>query len=82
MGRSSTAGGKKVKISLTLDPDLLAWAQAHSGPGEVFATVSHAVERGLRLLKEGFDIQGTHAGETPAERTGAPARSRSSTTKK
>ena len=44
--------GAKRKISVTPDPALLEWTMARSGPGKQFASVTHAIERGLVLLKE------------------------------
>lgn len=48
----TTAPGPKRKISITPAPDLAAWVLERSGPGKQFASFTHAVERGLVLLKE------------------------------
>lgn len=48
----ATAPGPKRKISITPAPDLAAWVHERSGPGKQFASFTHAVERGLVLLKE------------------------------
>ena len=47
----AAAHGDKVKITLTLDPDLIAWVVAQKDAG-VYRSVSHAVDRGLALLRE------------------------------
>lgn len=44
--------GAKRKISITPAPELAEWVLDHSGPGKQFASFTHAVERGLVLLKE------------------------------
>lgn len=41
----------KVKTSVTLDPELFNWVQSKIKSKE-FANLTHAVERGLLLLKE------------------------------
>ena len=42
----------KEKISVSLDADLYAWVVARTGAGKEFASVSHALERGLRTLQD------------------------------
>ncbi len=42
---------KKIKTSITLDPDLYKWIQSKIKSKE-FANLTHAVERGLILLKK------------------------------
>lgn len=42
----------KAKISVSLDADLYDWAVSQTGAGKQFASISHALERGLRLLQE------------------------------
>lgn len=42
----------KVKVGVSIDPDLHAWAVARVGPGKEFSTLTHAIERGLALLAE------------------------------
>lgn len=44
--------GKKIKVGVSLDPLLHAWAIARVGPGKEFSTLTHALERGLALLAE------------------------------
>lgn len=46
------AQGTKRKISITPAPELAAWVLDRSGAGKQFASFTHAVERGLVLLKE------------------------------
>jgi hypothetical protein len=43
---------KKVKTTVSLDPDLLEWARANAGPGKRFYNLTHAVELGLQTLRE------------------------------
>jgi hypothetical protein len=43
--------GKKVKRSVTLDPELLKWVMAQTGPGLSFSNLSGAVEAALYELK-------------------------------
>lgn len=50
--RSSASGKKKEKLSVTPDPDLLAWVRERTGPGKEFSTLTHAVERGWAKLRE------------------------------
>jgi hypothetical protein len=47
-----TAHGKKIGLSVTLDPGLYEWAKARTGAGKPFANMSHALERGIALLQE------------------------------
>jgi hypothetical protein len=49
--KASNQGGKR-KISVTPAPELAAWVIERSGAGKQFASFTHAVERGLVLLKE------------------------------
>lgn len=42
---------RKVKVGVSLDPLLHAWAMARVGPGKEFSTLTHAIERGLALLQ-------------------------------
>jgi hypothetical protein len=42
---------RKIKTSITLDPDLYNWVQSKVESKE-FANLTHAVERGLILLKK------------------------------
>lgn len=44
--------GPKVKVGVSLDRSLHAWAMARVGPGKKFSTLTHAIERGLALLIE------------------------------
>lgn len=50
--RVSESGERKKKVSISPDPDLLAWIQERTGPGREFASVTHAVERGWKALQE------------------------------
>lgn len=43
---------KKVKTTVSLDPDILSWARANAGPGKRFYNLTHAVELGLQTLRE------------------------------
>lgn len=53
VGRSTgRTMGQKVKITVSLDPELYAWAVENSEPGGKFASVTHAIERALRVLRE------------------------------
>jgi hypothetical protein len=36
-----------VKIGISLDADLYAWLQQHTGVGNEFASISHAIERSV-----------------------------------
>lgn len=49
---TGTLHGKKIGVSVTLDPALYAWAKERTGAGKQFANLSHAIERGLALLQE------------------------------
>jgi Arc/MetJ-type ribon-helix-helix transcriptional regulator len=49
---AGAAHGKKIGVSVTMDPALYEWVKARSSPGGQFASLSHAVERGLALLRE------------------------------
>jgi len=49
--RAGKAGNKE-SISVTMDPELLAWVRQRSGAGMQFSSVSHALERGIRALME------------------------------
>ncbi len=43
----------KSRVSVTVDPKLLAWVKARVGPGKPFGTVSHAFESGIvRLMQD------------------------------
>lgn len=35
----------KVKIGISLDPEVYEWLAARTGPGGEFASISHAIER-------------------------------------
>lgn len=49
--KRTAASGKKDSISVTLDHDLLDWVRSRSGPGGEFASISHALERGITCLR-------------------------------
>ena len=42
---------RKIKTGITIDPDLFDWVQSKIESKE-FANLTHAVERGLTLLRE------------------------------
>ncbi len=42
---------KKIKTGVTLDPDLFYWVQSKIKTKD-FSNITHAVEKGLYLLKE------------------------------
>ncbi len=43
---------KKVRKTVSLDPDLLRWVNGQIGTGKRFNSLTHAVETGLVRLKE------------------------------
>ena len=45
---------RKIKTGITLDPDMYEWIQSKIKTKE-FSTLTHAVERGLMLLREKLD---------------------------
>lgn len=47
----ATPHGKKVRITVTVEPDLVAWVMAQKEAG-VYRSLSHAVDRGLALLRD------------------------------
>lgn len=42
--------GPKTKVGIAVDPELMKWVEARTGPGRDFASVSHAFEKGIRQL--------------------------------
>lgn len=44
--------GRMKKVSVTIDPDLMAWAETACGPSKEFSSISHAVNVGLSMLKD------------------------------
>ena len=52
MGRSTSQEAPKKKTTVTVDAALYEWAMARAGGGKEFASFSHAIERGLLLLRE------------------------------
>lgn len=54
MGRPKV-GQRKIKTGVTIDPELYEWVQSKIESKE-FANLTHAVERGLYLLKD--EIEG------------------------
>lgn len=42
----------KRKVTISLDEELAAWIDKNSEPGGIFASFSHAVERGVKELKD------------------------------
>jgi hypothetical protein len=42
----------KTKLSVTPATELVEWALVRKGAGRQFASMTHAVESGLRLLRE------------------------------
>ncbi len=57
MGRAVIAPnhGKKKKISITPDPEILDWVLSQTGPGKRFASVTHAAEYAWQQLREAED---------------------------
>jgi len=51
--RRPQAHGHKIRANVTVTPELYEWVHARVGAGREFASFSHAVERGLALLREG-----------------------------
>ena len=52
MARPRASHEPKVKVGISLDPVLHAWAVARVGEGRMFATMTHAIERGLARLRD------------------------------
>lgn len=53
VGRSVSAShGRKIRASITINADLHKWVMERTGDGKEFATLSHAIERGIVALKE------------------------------
>lgn len=50
--------GEKVQISVTVSREMYEWAFERVGAGEEFKDFTHAVERGLRCLKEREEGEG------------------------
>ena len=51
----------KVKIGISIDPELYEWLQQRTGSGREFASISHAVERSVaqyQAKKKGDDEAG------------------------
>jgi hypothetical protein len=48
----AAAHGNKRKLSVSPNPDLLAWIEERTGDGKEFATLTHAVERGFAALRD------------------------------
>lgn len=44
--------GHKVRISVTISPEVYEWVSKRVGSSSEFASVSHAVERALVLLRD------------------------------
>lgn len=44
--------GNKVKVSVSIDPDLCEWVESHARVGGRFGSFSHAVEQGLAALRD------------------------------
>ena len=49
--RKAAAHGKKARITVTVDPENIAWAAERVEAGE-FRSLSHAVDRGLAALRD------------------------------
>ena len=43
--------GHKVRVSVTISPELYEWVSRRTGEGREFGSFSHAVERGLAALR-------------------------------
>lgn len=54
MPRKATASahGAKIRASITMDPSLYVWITARTGAGKEFASLSHAIERAVALMKD------------------------------
>lgn len=50
--KAVTSGPAKTKLSVTPATTLVEWVDSRVGPGRPFATMTHAVEVGLTLLRE------------------------------
>lgn len=48
----ASPSGPKLKKSVSIDRDLLRWVGSRTGPGREFSSLSHAVERGLAMLRD------------------------------
>lgn len=51
MKPKARAHGKKVGVSITLPPDLYKWVSERVEARD-YASISHAIERGLMVLRE------------------------------
>ena len=51
MGRPKKTSRHKIKTSITLEPELFDWIQSKIESKE-FANITHAVEKGILLLKD------------------------------
>ena len=54
MGRTIIAPGhgKKRKVSISPDPDILAWVLEQTGPGKRWASLTHAAESAWAKLRD------------------------------
>lgn len=42
---------KKVRLAISLDPNLIAWLEARVGPDKPFGSMTHAIETALVQMK-------------------------------
>lgn len=54
MARPKPSKETKIKIDVRVSPELFEWIDARSGDGREFHNWTHAVESGLRALREGL----------------------------
>lgn len=54
----------KVKIGISLDPDLYEWIVARTGTGGEFASISHAIERSVYLYQRSVNDRAPGLGTT------------------
>lgn len=52
MGRAGNERKRKEKIHVSVDAEVVRWAEANSGLGKRFSSLSHAVEFALYRLRE------------------------------
>lgn len=58
----ATSRRPKVKIGISLDAELYEWLRRHTGAGNEFASISHAIERSVaRYQAEATRREESHA---------------------
>lgn len=53
-----TEHGNKIKVTVTIHPELYEWVMDQTGAGREFSGISHGVERGIRCLMDEDDESG------------------------